>query len=99
METNINREITEEVILVEDPVAEIYPSEEPIPNKKTANFDFVEAANIDEEAGVKLEIKEEITLEEDPLSIHRVDNVEEPEQKSYEHRPNTIYIAQHNINI
>ena len=59
METNINREITEEEILVEDPVAEVFPSEEPIPKKKTANFDSVEAANIDEEAGDKLEIKEE----------------------------------------
>ena len=75
----------------------------------------MEAANIDEEAGVKLEIKEEFTLDEDPLSIHGTVNVEEPEahyeeegedkiarptaeQKLYEHRPNTIYIAQHNIN-
>ena len=79
METNINREITEEVILVEDPVAEVFSSEEPIPKKKTANFDSVEAANIDEEAGDKLEIKEEFTLDEDPLSIHGTVNVEKHE--------------------
>ena len=79
METNINREITEDVIVDGDPIAEVFPSEEPILKNKTANFDFVEAANIDDETGVKLEIKEEITLEEDPLSIHGTVNVEEPE--------------------
>ena len=76
----------------------------------------MEAGNTVEEAAVKLEIKEEIINDEDPLSIHEDDLVEEPEaqyeenaeenvshhiavQNLYEHRQNTIYIAQHNINI
>ena len=68
--------------------------------KKCAPIEFVEAANIDEEVGVKLEIKEEVIHEEDPLSIHEADNVEEPEAQYEEKAEENVsrHIVLQNLN-
>ena len=60
----------------------------------------MEAGNTVEEAAVKLEIKEEIINDEDPLSIHEDDLVEEPEAQYEENAEENVsrHIVVQNLN-